>query len=177
MEVNELAGVYCPADRVSDLERERVQSLTRSYARVAIEEEWSLMERGQTSSRTSSLLNKLRLSLQDLDTRRDTEQVLYDQGSRGALAFGRQEAPVAGGHRGPAQHPLGRTHGRRGNHGWLHLPIRTQEQPGTRAEGGGPDARHRRHTLTIGSLEYPFAGEIRVQPDAFEEVLRNFEEV
>jgi hypothetical protein len=30
--------------------------------------------------------------------------------------------------------------------------------------------------LTIGLLEYPFAGQARVQPDAFEEVLRIFQE-
>jgi hypothetical protein len=30
--------------------------------------------------------------------------------------------------------------------------------------------------FTIGSLEYPFAGQAEIRPDAFEQVLRTFEE-
>ena len=30
--------------------------------------------------------------------------------------------------------------------------------------------------FTIGSFEYPFAGQAKIQPDAFEEVLRSFEQ-
>ncbi len=31
--------------------------------------------------------------------------------------------------------------------------------------------------FTISSLEYPFAGEVRIQPEAFEDVLRSFREL
>jgi Protein of unknown function (DUF4239) len=50
-EANELAGVYFLADRFPDPERERVRGLARSYARVVVEEEWPLMERGEISAR------------------------------------------------------------------------------------------------------------------------------
>jgi hypothetical protein len=30
--------------------------------------------------------------------------------------------------------------------------------------------------FTVGSLEYPFAGQAKIRPDAFEQVLRTFEE-
>jgi hypothetical protein len=30
--------------------------------------------------------------------------------------------------------------------------------------------------FTIGSFEHPFAGQTKIQPDAFEEVLRSFEQ-
>jgi hypothetical protein len=78
-EANELAGVYFLADRLPDPERERVQGLARSYARVVVEEEWPLMERGETSSRATSALRELRVSLQDIDASTSAGQVLYDQ--------------------------------------------------------------------------------------------------
>ena len=174
-EANELAGIYFLADRFPDSERERVQDLARSYARVVVEEEWPLMERGQRSSRADSLLRELRLSLQEIEPRNDAEQVLYDQG-------------------------LTRVH-----EAWDARRLRLLEAgEGLPAilwvvlVGGGVVAvcftylfglkSNWAHALmvaaltlvicsilfTIGSLEYPFAGQVRVQPDAFEEVLRSF---
>jgi hypothetical protein len=79
-EANELAGVYFLADRFPEPDRERVQELARSYARTVVEEEWPLMERGETSERADSLLRELRLSLQNVDVNTGAAQVLYDQG-------------------------------------------------------------------------------------------------
>jgi hypothetical protein len=79
-EANELAGVYFLADRFPEPDRERVQALARSYARTVVEEEWPLMEEGETSERASTLLRDLRFSLQDVDANTGAGQVLYDQG-------------------------------------------------------------------------------------------------
>jgi hypothetical protein len=49
-EANEVAGVYFLADGFPDPDRARVQELSRSYARVVVEE-WPTMEKGETSER------------------------------------------------------------------------------------------------------------------------------
>jgi Protein of unknown function (DUF4239) len=176
-EANELAGIYFLANRFSEPDRERVQDLARSYARVVVEEEWQLMERGQTSPHASSLLSELRVSLQDLDTRTDADLVLYDQG-------------------------LTRFHDL-ANARRLRLVAVDEGLPGilwivlvgsgvvtvcfTYLFGLKNNLAHALMIaaltlvictilLTIGLLEYPFAGQARIQPDAFEEVLRIFQE-
>jgi hypothetical protein len=50
-EANELAGVYFLASRLPEPERTHVQDLARMYARVVVEQEWPMMEQGQTSPR------------------------------------------------------------------------------------------------------------------------------
>ena len=176
-EANELAGVYFLADRLPDPERARVQGLARSYARVVVEEEWPLMERGETSARASSALRELRLSLQDIDASTSAGQVLYDQ----ALTRMHQVSDA-----------------RR-----LRLLETSEGLPGILwvvLVGGGVVTvcftylfglkNNVAHALmvaaltllicgilfTIGALEYPFTGYSRVQPHAFEEVLRSFDE-
>ncbi len=176
-EANELAGVYFLAERLPDPERARVQGLARSYARVVVEEEWPLMERGETSARASSALRELRFSLQDIDASTSAGQVLYDQ----ALTRMHQVSDA-----------------RR-----LRLLETTEGLPGILwvvLVGGGVVTvcftylfglkNNVAHVLmvaaltllicgilfTIGALEYPFAGHSRVQPNAFEEVLRLFDE-
>jgi len=176
-EANELAGIYFLANRFSDSDRAQVHNLARSYAQVVVEEEWPRMEEGKTSSRASALLSELRASLQNLDARTDTDLVLYDQ----ALT---------------RFHDL--ANARR-----LRLVAVTEGLPGTLwvvLLGGGVVTvcfsylfgfkSNWAHALmiaaltlvicgillTIGLLEYPFAGEVKVQPDAFEEVLRIFQE-
>jgi fumarate reductase subunit D len=79
-EANELAGVYFLASRLPEPERTRVQDLARTYVRVVVEEEWPMMERGQTSPRADSLLRQLRLKLLQFDPRTGGEQVLYERG-------------------------------------------------------------------------------------------------
>ena len=176
-EANELAGIYFLADRFPEADRERVQELTRSYARTVVEEEWPLMERGETSERAGTLLQELRLSLENVDASTNAGQVLYDQG-------------------------LTRVHevsdARR-----LRLLEVTQGLPGILwivLLGGGVVTvcftylfglkNNWAHALmvaaltlvicgilfTIGTLDFPFAGQAAVQPAAFEEVLRSFEE-
>jgi uncharacterized integral membrane protein len=170
-EANELAGIYFLADRFSDeAARERVQELARSYARTVVEE-WSMMERGETSE----TLRELRLSLLDVEV--SAGEVLYDQGltrlhevsdaRRLRLLEVTQGLPgilwvvlMVGG-----VVTVGFTYlfGLKSN--WAHalmVAALTLVICGI--------------LFTIGALEYPFAGLARVEPTAFEEVLRSFEE-
>ena len=176
-EANELAGIYFLANRFSDSDREQVHDLARSYARTVVEEEWPLMEQGKTSSRASSLLSELRLSLQNLDIRTDADLILYDQGLT-------------------RMHDL--ANARR-----LWLVAVTEGLPTilwTVLLGGGMVTVCSTYLfglknkwvhalmvaaltlvicgilLTIGLFEYPFAGQVRVKPTAFEEVLRIFQD-
>ena len=177
IEANELAGIYFLANRFSDSERAQVRDLTRSYARAVVEEEWPLMEQGKTSARASSLLSELRLSLQNLDTRTGKDLVLYDQAltrfhdlanaRRLRLVAATEGLPsilwiiLIGG--GMVTVCFTYLFGLRSN--WAHalmIAALTLVICGI--------------LLTIGLLEYPFAGEVKVQPNAFEEVLRIFAE-
>jgi hypothetical protein len=79
-EANELAGVYFLASRLPEPQRTNVQDLARTYARVVVEQEWPMMEQGETSPRADSLLRQLRLELLQFDPRTRGEQVLYERG-------------------------------------------------------------------------------------------------
>src|SRR5215208_7968764 len=62
-EANELAGVYFLASRLPESERTHVQDLARTYARVVVEQEWPMMEQGETSPHADSLVRQLRFEL------------------------------------------------------------------------------------------------------------------
>jgi hypothetical protein len=79
-EAHELAGVYFLASQLPEPQRTRVQDLARTYARVVVEEEWPMMEQGQTNPRADSLLRQLRLELLKFDPSTEGEQVLYERG-------------------------------------------------------------------------------------------------
>ena len=176
-EANELAGVYFLADRFPEPDRERVQELAGSYARTVVEEEWPLMERGETSERASSLLRELRFSLQNVDVNTGAAQVLYDQGltrvhevsdaRRLRLLEVNQGLPVVlwvvliGG--GVVTVCFTYLFGLKNN--WAHVLMVAAL---TLVICG--------ILFTIATLEYPFAGQAEVRPYAFEEVLRSFQE-
>ena len=176
-EANELAGIYFLANQFPEHDRERVHDLARSYARAVVEEEWPLMEQGKTSSRANSLLSELRLSLQNLDIRTDADLILYDQALTRFhdLANARRLRLVAvteglpailwvvliGG--GAVTVCFTYLFGLKSN--WAHALMIAALTLVICAI-----------LLTIGLLEYPFAGEARIEPDAFEEVLHMFQD-
>ena len=79
-EAHELAGVYFLASQLPEPQRTRIQDLARTYARVVVEQEWPMMEQGQTSPRADSLLRQLRSKLLEFDPSTEREQVLYEGG-------------------------------------------------------------------------------------------------
>src|ERR671910_2484043 len=79
-EAHELAGLYFLSSQLPESQRTRIQELDRTYARVVVEEEWPLMERGQTSPRADSLVSQLRLELLEFEPHTEGEQVLYESG-------------------------------------------------------------------------------------------------
>jgi Protein of unknown function (DUF4239) len=51
-----------------------------SYARAVVEEEWPLMHEGRTSPRAGGLADELRRSIQDFEPRTQAEQALRSEG-------------------------------------------------------------------------------------------------
>jgi hypothetical protein len=64
-EASNVEELYWLAEQLPQQERDEVQELTASYARVVVDEEWPLMKNGQESPRADALVNDLRQSIED----------------------------------------------------------------------------------------------------------------
>jgi fumarate reductase subunit D len=176
-EAHELAGVYFLASRLPDPDRSQVQDLLRTYVRVVEEEEWPMMEQGQTSPRAESLLRQLTSKLLEFDPHTEREQVLYElehtrlhdaaDARRERLLEVREGIPdllwvvlVVG---GVITVSFTYLFGLRSNlaHA-LMVAALTLLICGI--------------LFTIGEFDNPFSGVAEIRPDAFKEVLRSFGE-
>jgi hypothetical protein len=54
-EANYLGDIYWNANQLPDSQRQQMQELARSYARVVINEEWAMMEQGEHSRRVDKI--------------------------------------------------------------------------------------------------------------------------
>ena len=157
-------------------EGRHIQELARSYAQVVVEEEWPLMEQGRSSPKAWDTLDELRGTILGLDPPTGAQQVRYNQVLEQLHALGdaRRERLLAA------------------NEGlatilWVVLI------------GGGVITiaftylfgldNTVVHTLmvaalamilslslfTVAALDYPFKGDVRIHPDAFEQVLERFD--
>ena len=77
-EANELAAVFWLAHGLPEPEARHIQGLARSYARVEVHEEWPLMERGNSSPKAYVLLDEMRASVEALRPADAAQTVLYD---------------------------------------------------------------------------------------------------
>jgi hypothetical protein len=174
-EANELAGVYFLASQLPEPQRTHVQDLARRYARVVVEEEWSMMEQGQTSPRADSLLRQLRSKLLEFDPSTEREQVLYEGGltqlhdaldaRRSRLLEVREGIP---------------------NLLWVVLVVGGVITVSfTYLFGLKSNLAHALMVaaltllicailFTIGEFDYPFSGVVEIRPDAFREMLHSF---
>jgi hypothetical protein len=174
-EANELAGVYFLASRLPEPQRTHVQDLARMYARVVVEEEWPMMEQGQTSPRADSLLGQLRFELLEFDPHTRGEQVLYERGltdlhnavdaRRSRLLEVREGIP---------------------NLLWVVLVVGGVITVSfTYLFGLKSNVAHALMVaaltllicailFTIGEFDYPFSGVVEIRPEAFREALRSF---
>ena len=174
-EAHELAGAYFLASQLPEPQRTRIQDLVRTYARVVVDEEWPLMERGKTSERAGSLASQLRLKILQFDPRTKGEQVLYERGltqlhdaadaRRSRLLEVREGIPtllwvvLVGG--GVITVSFTYLFGLRSNvaHA-IMIAALTLVICGI--------------LFTIGEFDYPFSGVVEIRPEAFKEVLRSF---
>jgi hypothetical protein len=176
-EANELAGIFWFAHALPQPEGRHIQELARSYAQVVVEEEWPLMAQGRSSPEAWATLDELRGTILGLDPPTGAQQVRYDQVLEQLHNLGdaRRERLLAA------------------NEGlapilWVVLI------------GGGVITiaftylfgleNTVVHTLmvaalamilslslfTVAALDYPFKGDVRIHPAAFEQVLERFHE-
>jgi len=175
-EADELAEIFWLGHRLPPAEGHQLQELTRSYAQVVVDEEWPLMARGESSPRAWALIDEIRLTLQNQDPNTDAEQVLYEQGlerihdladaRRDRLVEAREGIPLIL---------------------WAVLLVGAIVTVSFTYLFGMDS--NTTHTLmvaalalviglvlfTIGSLEYPFSGNVHLSPEAFNQVLGRFE--
>ena len=176
-EANELAELFWLAHELPEPEGERVQQLARSYAEVVIDDEWSLMAKGQASPRAWALTDEMRSSIYGLKPDTGAEQVLYDQAV--ALVHDlvdqrRLRLLEAGGGIPPLL--------------WVVLVVGGIIVVGFTYLFGLENTKSHRLMIaslaaiialvifTIYALDHPFAGIARVQPHAFELVIDRFEQ-
>ena len=175
-EANELAEIFWLAHRFPEPRQRQIQELTRSYARVVVEEEWPLMAEGRSSSRAWALLDEMRGVIEGFEPRTEAGQVLYQEGLNRIhdLADARRMRLVEANEGIPAIL-------------WVVLGIGGIVTVGFTYLFGLENTQvHRLMVaalaglialvlLTIGALEYPFSGDARIGPGAFELILDRFE--
>jgi hypothetical protein len=141
-----------------------------------VNEEWPLMKRGEASPKAWIILDEIRASIQELDPGTDTQRVLYDQGLQRVhdLADARRDRLLYAEEGLPAIL-------------WVVLGVGAVIAVGFTYLFGLESTTT--HVLmvaalaliislvlfTVAALDYPFKGDIRVGPEAFEHVLDRFE--
>jgi uncharacterized membrane protein YraQ (UPF0718 family) len=175
-EANELSAVFWLAHGLPQPEGRHIQELARDYARVEVHEEWPLMRHGKSSPKAYELLDEMRASVEALRPAGDAQTVLYDNllqrlhelgdARRARLLQAEEGLPailwavllVGGvitvsftylfGLRSTTVHVL--------MVAALALVIGLV-------------------LFTVAALDYPFRGDVRIDPDAFEQALSSFE--
>ena len=175
-EASEVAEVFWLAHRLPQPEGRRLQELASLYAQVVVNEEWPLMERGKMSPKAWAILDEIRDDMQGMKPSTDTQQVLYEQGLQQVndLADARGERLLDAEEGVPAIL-------------WVVLIVGGVEVVGFTYLFGLESTTV--HVLmvasltlvialvlfTVAALDYPFKGDVRIGPDAFEQVLGRFE--
>ena len=184
-EANALAEIFWLAHALPEPERHHLQELARSYAEEVVDEEWPLMQRGQTplmeqGTRATPtgwvLIDDIRATLQGYEPRTEAEQELYAEGLDQVqrLADARRVRLVAAEESIPAVL-------------WVVLVVGGLMAVGFTYLFGLENTRA--HMLmvaslagvialvlfTIGVLDHPFSGGAHIEPGAFDLVLNRFE--
>lgn len=175
-EASALAEIFWIADRLPESDGRQIQEVARSYGRVVVDEEWALMEHEKSSPRAWDLLDELRASLQDFDPSTSGQQVLYEQSldRMHDLANARRDRLLEAENGLPAIL-------------WVVLIIGDVIVVGfTYLFGLQSTAIHLLMVgalaliialvlFTVAALNFPFKGDITVDPDAMEHVLGRFQ--
>jgi uncharacterized membrane protein YraQ (UPF0718 family) len=175
-EASELDDVFRLAHPLPEPEGRQLQQLARSYAQVVVDEEWALMAQGHTSPRAWALLDEMTLHIESVEVNTRAEQVLYAEALNrtNELADARNARLAEAGEGIPTIL-------------WGVLVVGGVSVVGFAYLFGLESTLV--HSLmvailafiissvlfTIGVLEHPFSGDVRVGPEPFELVLERFE--
>jgi hypothetical protein len=181
-EANELAGIFWWAHSLPQPEGRHIQELVRSYARVVVEEEWPMMAQGRSSPEAWATLDELRGTILGLEPPKGAQQMGYDQMRYNEmleqlhdLGNARRERLLAAGQGLP---PIL----------WIVLILGGVITVGfTYLFGLENTLVHlimvgalaliiSLSLFTVAALDYPFKGDIRIHPAAYEQDLERFHE-
>ncbi len=165
--------VYNLAESFPESRRDQVQELAASYAERVVDEEWSLMKEGRSSSRMEAQLEELRRSVQGYEPNTDAQDALYVEALAevGELEENREFRLLAVDEGIPYMV-------------WVVLIVGGVLTIGFTYLFGMESVRLHAVAVAgltilislilhaIGVLDYPFNSGVRVEPDAFEHVLR-----
>lgn len=172
LEANELAELYWLAREMPEPEGSRLRELTISYARVVVEEEWPLMNRGTHSPRAEARVARMRSTVGGYQPSDDARLVIYDK----ALDAVRETAEQRRLRLFEAEERMPRLL-------WWVLISGGAIAVGFTYLFGLQNTRSHRLMIaslasiialslfTMYALDQPFHGITRVQPNAFEQVL------
>jgi protein-S-isoprenylcysteine O-methyltransferase Ste14 len=184
-EANALAEIFWLAHQLPEPEGRHLQELAQSYAEEVVDEEWPLMQRGQTPLMEQStqatptgwvLIDDIRATLQGYEPRTEAGQELYAEGLDQVqrLADARRMRLVAAEESIPAVLWVVLVVGGIVAVGFTYLFG--LEHTGAHALMVASLAGVIALVLfTIGVLDRPFSGGARIEPGAFELVLNRFE--
>ena len=175
-EANELAAIFWIAHGLPEPEGRRMQELARAYAREVVQEEWPAMARGEESPRAWDLLDGMRGAVEAQSPTTRGQELRYEQELQRIheLTDARQERLLHADAGLPSIL-------------WAVLLIGGVIVVGFTYLFGLHSTFV--HTLmvaalaltialvlfTVGALDYPFRGDVRVGPDAFVSALERFE--
>jgi uncharacterized membrane protein YraQ (UPF0718 family) len=175
-EASELDDIFRLAHPLPEPEGRQLQELARSYAQVVVDEEWALMAQGRTSPQAWDLLDEMTLRFENVEVRTKAEQMLYGEALDriNELSDARNARLVEAGEGIPTVV-------------WGVLIVGGILVVGfTYLFGLENTLVHKLMVavlaliislvlFTIGVLEYPFSGDVRVDSEPFEVVLERFE--
>jgi uncharacterized membrane protein YraQ (UPF0718 family) len=175
-EASELDDVFRLAHPLPEPEGRQLQELARSYAQVVVDEEWALMAQGRTSPRAWALLDEMTLQLENVEVRTRVEQVLYEEAlvRMNELADARNARLVEAGEGIPTVLWGVLVVGGLSVVGFAYL-FGLENTLVHKLMVGVLTLLISSVLFTIGVLEHPFSGDVRVAPEAFELVLERFE--
>jgi hypothetical protein len=176
-EANELAGIFRSAHQLPQPEGRHIQGLAQSYARVVVEEEWPAMEQGRSSPKAWETLDQMSGTIEGLKPTAGAQLARYNQilEQLDGLENARTDRLLAAEEGLP---PIL----------WVVLILGGIITVGFTYLFGLENTLV--HTLmvaalamlialtlfTVDALDYPFKGDIRIHPVAFEQVLERFHE-
>jgi uncharacterized membrane protein len=181
-EANELAGIFWWAHALPQPEGRHIQELVRSYAQVVVEDEWPLMGEGRSSPKAWATLDELRGTILGLKPPKGAKQSGYDQ-----MRYNEMLEQL---------HDLGNARRERllaARQGlppilWIVLILGGVITVGfTYLFGLQNTLVHllmvaalaliiSMSLFTVAALDYPFSGDIRIHPSAYEQDLERFRE-
>jgi hypothetical protein len=175
-EASTVRSLYYLAGQFPESQRDQIQGLATSYARAVVDEEWPLMEKGQSSPQAAVLNQEITKSVYGFEPSTSPEQTLYSQALQRAhelnqnrslrLLYAREGLPLI----------LWFVLGILGIMIILFTYVLGMESALLHVLAVGALTAGLSFTLiTTIALDQPFGGDLRVTPEAFEVVLNELE--